>query len=451
MPKNGIHPDDLPQLADEEPCSLLVFEDFNTAGLRGDERAPFPEEDPEEERRNHFFHFWRAEGRSEKPDDKLGSWGLGKDVYYRASRINTAFGLTIRAGDQPGRVLLMGQTILKLHTVATDEVANRYQEGYWGAPGLGPTGVVLPVEDTTAIERFRTAFGLWRGTELGLSVVVPYLDEEIDRKEVIRAIVGNYFYAILTGQLEVVVRLPGEKTEHVMDRHSLPEVAAALEQTEQLTPADAAVINLAAWAVGGIRDQDRHELNAPEESKPSRWLDQELDTFLESLRDAVARKERIAVRVPVNVRHRKQGSAVSHFDVYLQPSDDNELYRPVFIRDGIRIPDVRTRAVRGIHSLVVVESGPLAKFLRKSENPSHTTWQREELKKDYLYAPLTLDFVTMSVRNIVDRLHASDQARDDTLLADLFPMADPVPTKPSIPKPSNGEESSRRTSSPPRS
>lgn len=120
VPRNGIHSDDLPQFADEEPCSLLVFEDFNTAGLRGDEQAPFPEEDPEEERRNHFFHFWRAEGRSEKPDDKLGSWGLGKDVYYRASRINTAFGLTIRAGDEPGRVLLMGQTILKLHTIAAD-------------------------------------------------------------------------------------------------------------------------------------------------------------------------------------------------------------------------------------------------------------------------------------------------------------------------------------------
>ena len=448
VPKNGIHPDDLPCFVDAERCNLLVFEDFNTAGLRGDEGAAFPDEDPDEERRNHFFHFWRAEGRSEKPDDKLGSWGLGKDVYYRASRINTAFGLTIRAGVQSGRVLLMGQTILKLHTVATDGVPDRYQEGYWGASDLGPTGVVLPVENTAAIERFRTAFGLWRGIEPGLSIVVPYLDDDIDRKDVIRAIVRNYFCAILAGQLEVVVRLPGEKDEHVMDRQSLPEVAAELEKAEQVTPADAAVINLAAWAVRELREQDRHELKAPEEPNgPSRWSEQELDSFLEALRGTISRKERIGVRIPVNVRQRTTVGAISHFDVYLQPSDDNEFYRPIFVRDGIVIPDVRTRGVRGIHSLVVVGSGPLAKFLRKSENPSHTTWQREEVKKDYLYASPTLDFVTMSVRRIVDRLHASDQARDNTLLADLFPLADPVPPTRTIPGPSRGNGSSTRQSS----
>lgn len=449
-PRNGIHPDDLPEFADGERCNLLVFEDFETTGLGGDPEAAFPEEDPDEEQRNHFFHFWRAEGRSEKKKDELGSWGLGKDVYYRASRINTAFGLTIRPGANSKRVLLMGQSILKLHTISTDEAEARYQEGYWGAPDLGLTGVVLPVENTTAVDSFRTAFGLWRGDDPGLSVVVPYLDAEIKRDEVSRAIVQNYFYAILANQLEVVVRLPGEQDEYTMDSQSLPEVAQDLEQAGKVTPVDTAVINLASWALHDLQAENRHELSAPASTNSSsNWQHQAFGDFLETLKETLTRKGKIAVRVPVNVRHRKKGSAVSHFDVYIQPADNNELYKPTFIRDGIVIPDVRTRGVRGIHSLVIVESGPLAEFLRQSENPSHTTWQREEVRKDYVNAPSTLDFVTMSVRRIMDRLAASDQARDDTLLTDLFPMADPEQPTPKAPRPKNrGEPPDRRPRSP---
>lgn len=451
VPRNGIHPDDLPEFADGERCNLLVFEDFETTGLGGDPEAAFPEEDPGEKQRNHFFHFWRAEGRSEKKKDELGSWGLGKDVYYRASRINTAFGLTIRPGANSKRALLMGQSILKLHTISTDKHEARYQEGYWGAPNLGPTGVVLPVENTTAVGSFRTTFGLWRGDDPGLSVVVPYLDVEIKRDEVSRAIVQNYFYAILANQLEVVVRLPGEQDEYTMDSQSLPEVAQDLQQAGKVTPVDTAAIDLASWALGDLQAKNRHELPAPANTNSSsNWQHQEFGDFLETLKETLTRKAKIAVRVPVNVRHRKKGSGVSHFDVYIQPADNNELYKPTFIRDGIVIPDVRTRGVRGIHSLVIVESGPLAEFLRQSENPSHTTWQREEVRKDYVNAPSTLDFVTMSVRRIMDRLAASDQARDDTLLTDLFPVADPAQPTPKTPRPKNEGEPPDRRPRPPK-
>ena len=219
-----------------------------------------------------------------------------------------------------------------------------------------------------------------------------------------------------------------------MESQSLQGVAEALEKAGQVTPADTAVINLAAWAVREIRADERHQLRAPADpNRLSKWQDQELDSFLKALRETLAGRGRIAVRIPVCVRHRKNGGAVSHFDVYLQPANDNELHGPTFVRDGIVIPDVRARKVRGIHSLVVVESGPLAKFLRQSENPSHTIWQKEEVRKDYLNAAGTLDFVTTGVRSIMDRLVASDQARDDTLLADLFPMPDPVQPTPTIP------------------
>ena len=101
--KSGIRPEDIP--AEGDACPALIFEDFGTRGLRGDPESPFP---PDDDGENNFFHFFRAEGRSDKDPGMRGSWGLGKDTFFRASRVNTIFGLTVRDDDE--RRLLMGKT-----------------------------------------------------------------------------------------------------------------------------------------------------------------------------------------------------------------------------------------------------------------------------------------------------------------------------------------------------
>ena len=450
VPYNGIRRDDLPGFADPERCNLLVFEDFGTTGLQGDPSAAFPAEDPDEEKRNHFFHFWRAEGKSEKPPDKLGSAGLGKVVYYGASGISTVLGLTVRANDRSRRALLMGQALLKLHTTASGKSGARYQEGYWGDETKGPDGIVLPVERTAAIDRFRNTFDLLRGNEAGLSVVVPYLDGEIERREVIGAIVRNYFYTIVAGQLDVIVRLPGSDTDVTLKSETLVREARDLERGDQLTHAETAIISLADWAVRKIRNNERYEIQPSGTPKDlSKWSEQDLESFLEPLSETLAgTRDRIALRVPVNVRHRANGDVTSHFDIYLQAAADKDLRAPVFIRDGMVVPGVPTKKVRGVHSLVVVESGPLAEFLRQSENPSHTTWQQERVKKDYRFAPGTLRFITSSVREVMDRLAASDEARDETMLADLFPMPDIAERQQKIPGPNDDDWSDWQPSPP---
>ena len=441
VPHNGIRRDDLPEFADPERCNLLVFEDFGTTGLQGDEAAAFPDEDPSEEKRNHFFHFWRAEGKSEKPPDKLGSAGLGKIVYYGASGIGTVLGLTVRSNDESRQALLMGQALLKLHRTESGESGAHYQEGYWGDETKGSDGVILPVIGAASIDRFRDAFDLLRSDEAGLSVVVPYLDGDITSREVIGAIIRNYFYTIVAGQLEVIVRLPGADADVTLEPEDLVREAHKLEQEGQLRQTETAIISLADWAVHKIGNNERYEIQASgPPNELSKWRKLDLEPFLEPLSEMLAgTRDRISLRVPVNVRHRTDGDMTSHFDIYLQAAADKDLHAPVFIRDGMVVPGVPTRKVRGVNSLVVVESGPLAEFLRQSENPSHTTWQQERVKKDYLNAPGTLHFVTSCVREIMDRLADSDEARDETLLADLFPMPDPV-ERPQIGPAPNGDD-----------
>lgn len=78
---NGLDLDTLP--LDSESCPFLLFEDFGTRGLEGDPTAPFQ---PPGGEKNRFYHFFRAEGQSDKDDSDRGSWGVGKHVFLRSSR-----------------------------------------------------------------------------------------------------------------------------------------------------------------------------------------------------------------------------------------------------------------------------------------------------------------------------------------------------------------------------
>jgi hypothetical protein len=95
--------------------------------------------------------------------------------------------------------------------------------------------------------------------------------------------------------------------------------------------------------------------------------------------------------------------------------------------------------VSGNRSLVVVEDPPLAGLLGDSEGVNHTQWQKDSPKfhNRFFYGPDTIKFVTRSVYEIMQRLHAAETKGDPNLLLDIFflPMDD-GPTEPTK-KPEN--------------
>ena len=403
---SGLLPDEVPDEGDV--CQLLVFEDFGTYGLRGDPETPYPPKDRSE---NNFFHFFRAEGRTDKDNSKRGSWGLGKDTFFRASRINTLFGLTIRDDDR--RYMLMGKTVLKGHYTG-DEYC---QDGYFGVRPDAAEHFVMPIEDDGAIEEFLKVFPSYRGNEPGLSIFVPWPDPEISDKEIIQSVFRNYFYTVLAGDLAVMVETQGIET--LLDKDSLLDDARKIPEVEGFLP----VTELAEWALVRLEDADRHELNMPDPRQGWSWSSKLFsEEALQTLREKLQNQDNIAIRVPVTVRKRNEPPVQSHFDVYLRSSESNELLRPVFIRDGIVISGVDAPRMRGMHALVVVDDQPLSAFLRLSENPSHTLWQGQQVKKEYVSGVGDLNFVLRSVREIVNLLTVEDREEDKHLLADLFPV-----------------------------
>jgi len=389
-----------------EDCGYLVFEDFGTKGLAGD----IQEWRLEQAEQNAFFSFFRAEGRSSKSGEKLGRWGIGKQVFPSASRLHAMLGLTVR-GDTP-KAVMMGSAVIRTHSVDGKD----FQPDAWFGCRDRPEQPVMPVTDTTFLEQFAATFGLKRGTEPGLSIVVPSVDDRVNADDLRRGILRSFFWPILLGDLVVDLESAGETWK--LDAETLAA------HRSLLPPNESAVIEFAAWA-STVKPGEIVRL--PEEAaKRPDWR-----TIIESMlpepkmaeiRSKLVGDHKVAVRIPVRVRP-KDGTPerMSFFTVFITSCRDSG-YRPIFLRDGIVITDVRSPQMSGIRSLVVVDDPPLAGLLGDAEGVNHTQWQKDSPKfhNRYVSGGETIKFVTRSVYEVMQRLHAAETKGDPSLLLHIF-------------------------------
>ena len=114
-PKNGLV---VPWQTLSEPCRYLVIEDFNTTGLTGitDER-PLKEDVEHRNDWNYYNYFFRENGSTKVGANTLGSWGAGKCVFQRASKLKCSFTYSVRDNYEP-RSFVVGKATLKFHTDA---------------------------------------------------------------------------------------------------------------------------------------------------------------------------------------------------------------------------------------------------------------------------------------------------------------------------------------------
>ena len=410
-PGNGLHD---PPCAGSA-CPYLLIEDFGTKGLTGDPNQSDP--DPNPETKNPFFLFFRAEGLSAKSGTELGRWGIGKFVFPRSSLASTHFGLTIRHDDH--RRLLLGAVTLKAHRIDGDN-AMFSPDGLYGTPA--ENGLVLPIEDPSKINGFCRLFGITRKAEPGLSVVVPFVEPDITFNRLLLAATKDYFVPILDGRLEVtlasganVVRLAADTLDHVVAEHR-----AILGEPMQ------AFVSLARFATA-VKEEDRIVLQMPDPAHAARWTENLIKpSELDSLRERLASHGPVAVRVPVTVRSKSEGNLSSWFDVFLL-HDKHSDGRPVFVREGLIISDVRGQRAREIRSLVVIDHKPLATMLGDSENPAHTQWQKDSsnFKGRYTYGTALISFVVNSVGEILAILNRLSDEADPTLTVDFFSIQPP--------------------------
>jgi hypothetical protein len=409
-PGNGLRGTPDPR----QPAPFLAVEDFGTSGLEGDPGQYQDQEDTSG--KNAFYYFWRNVGRSGKSHSDRGRWGLGKNVFPASSAINAFYGVTVRGHD--GRRLLLGQAVLKIHSLRGER---HCPYGYYGRIDKG--GFAAPLEDDAAAQ-FCSAFGLQRQNEPGLSIVIPYPDAEITAETLKQSVIEQYFFPLIAESLSVTVATP--QGEEVLEAASLRKAIWKLgaEFERGMRP----LVDLAGWAWEAMSGPIRIARQGEAARAPA-WSPELTPAEIQSqLREDFAAGRPVGLRVPVRVQPKGSDAELSHFDVFLK-KDPAAHARPIFIREGVPISEVRAPRERGCLSLVVIEHRPLAALLGDAENPAHTEWQERSTKfRDrYVYGPSTLRFVKNSVNELLKILGPGDAADDRHALLDIFSLPAPAP------------------------
>jgi len=395
----------------ESPCPYLLVEDFGTNGLTGDTSQA----DPEPDVKNPFFLFFRAEGLSAKGGIELGRWGVGKFVFPRSSLASTHFGITVRADD--GQRLLLGAVTLKTHRLGP---ATYSPDALFGTPD--PDGFVLPLSERELLDDFSRSFNLSRTDQPGLSVLVPFLDPEITFESLLVAVARNWFIPLLTGDLQVTIESPGRRV--VLDSGSLERTLE--EHAEAVGTGVIEYVKLARWGAG-LEDGSRLELLMPDPSRAARWsADLVPDNVAAAIRQRLESREAVAVRVPLTIRPKEKAPTATYLDIYLRPDRSSD-GRPLFVREGILVSDVRGARASEIRSLVLVDDRPLATLLGDSESPAHTEWQKDGLnfRDRYTYGKAVISFVTSSVAELLGIVSRNAAEADPSLTVEFFSIEAP--------------------------
>ncbi len=392
-----------------KPCRFLTIEDFGTTGLLGDPAC----NPPTGGETSDLYHFWRAEGLTAKSSGNAGSWGIGKAAFNLASRANLFFFLTVRSDDR--RRLLAGTAVLKIHEAG----GRRFEpDGWFGnIRGEGErTFDVLPVSDDALMDGFVSDFGLSRGGEPGLSVVVPWVDDDLTSKQLREAVIRSYFLAVLNNLLEVEVMDGGRAVQITSEN--------ILSLAQDLDRDTLECVRLAAEA-RSYSHGCYFPLDVPFEKDRPVWTG--IPGELPWISDAGAQFRAggivgFRIVIPV-VRRDSEAPERGELRIFLKRVGDTGSRNAVFERGGILIRGATRQALRGVTAITRIERGALANLLRDAENPAHTEWtaKTEHFKDRYKWGPAVLSFVKDAPVQLCLRLEDSRAEVDRVTLAEFFP------------------------------
>lgn len=405
--------------SDRKSLRYLTVEDFNTTGLRGDPTDVYETSGSD----NEYFYFYRAEGKSGKSHGNRGSWGIGKYTLPLASRIRSFVGLTYREGaDRPGGAgpLVMGQIVLTPHQVG--DVS--YQPDGWWSDRLAddeddPTPVPfgLPGSSTERdIPEFRQAFDVTRQTEPGLSVVVPYLRDDITEDSLLEAILRNFGLAIELGSLTVTI--DGDAGSVHLTRDTVLPTIDALEPSNRATLRDE--VELAKWYLDEGRDSPVVLTGNTDSIK---WEGRLRAAEIMAIREMLDTGTRCVIRVPMPVMRKDENETMSWFDVVVDPQEGASPV-PHFYREGLRISEVKARRTPGVRCIVLVSDAPLARMLGAAETPAHVDWQAhtDRFRGRYQNGRDWLSFIKKTPADLMQSIRSDDTEEDLGVAAAFFSL-----------------------------
>lgn len=367
----------------------LIIEDFNTTGLEGniDKFAP-------DEELGSFYSFWWEEGTSKKKTGSGGSHGVGKSTLSSASKFNTFLALTKRK-DSPQEALI-GFCGLPPHKMNGKQFIGYARYGHLSETETGHK--LLPYINQNQlgqkkIQSFKDHCDPIRNNEDGLSILIPWLHEDISFKKTISVILEHFFLPIVKENLtvEVVDRETGNSA--ILAKNSILEIVDGYitEPKKQEHLRLLISVALEASRISNNREfyylaTDTTITNGDFELKEKSFTDANLALMREDYKAGKV----VPVLFDLPIMYAEGNVKRGYFCVYIKNSPDRKkLYRA--FRGDIMIFREKCSSSHPYDVVLVDvfnddEGNELSEYMKYSEDPGHSEWKWSPANKsDGLY------------------------------------------------------------------
>lgn len=411
----------VPQAWYEGRIKWITVEDSNTKGLMGDLS----------DRKGDFWGYWLNFGLSNKTGTGRGGRGIGRVTFLIASKLHAVLGLTRRSTDSA--LAGCGMCVLKADQY---DGTFRSTHAYLAAREQGSIYDLHETPDFHA--GLEEAFNLAPYTEdpdaSGLSLVIPYPHDELDENGILAAAVDHFAPAILNGTLVVDVGIDR------LDQGSIHGVAPCVKQhikSKSVADGVERYLELIERAQAGTSvDIDLPSASA----KLSELRDSESAVKLRS-QLASGSEASFSLRFPMTksgVKSTVRVTAVASATPYAKGQIDR------LFREGMSLPDVKTRRPSDIDLILLIEDEPLAQYLNFCEGKAHLDLlESKEVRTKLADAGFDGLQVKRLVKSLPDSLReflTEESSEPDTSVWEsYFSIPDPASEKKKVPTPRKDE------------
>jgi hypothetical protein len=400
--------------------TVLVVEEFNTTGLTGKVNDSFVRG----EENQHWARFWFGEGDEAKTGRSNGRAGQGKITYNMISGARAMFAWTVRTGETLGHV--MGCCEFERSHDLTESnglVSHFARHGYWcerNEEDEDPQP--LPCASEAYIKDFRRSYCLQRQMSAsGTSFVIPFPIGAITERELVRAVIVDFFYSITRGRLAVEVgstRIDSRTIFELAKSYLAPGDDLSVEYIEFLDRAIAKVAGSAFVKAGPT-------WNATASIEEGAFAPSDLEKMREDFQNG----QLVAVRFPIFISPKSSARLQSYIDVVLQRPDGLARTQEAYIRTDLYIAGekkLKSRPGKAM-AVLIAEHEPVADFLGSAEEASHLQWNAQESRVQERFKAVgpTLSDIRNSVPRLYDLIGAVPATLSEDLLADILSI--PVP------------------------
>lgn len=451
LPKNLI-----PDL--NQDAKYLVIEDFNTGGLKGSISSIRPTDESKKKYGSNFWFFEWKTGETNKLAGSRGSWGIGKAVLSAASKLKTILVYSERdksmCPESETESILFGHSIFKYAFV--NGMRLKPHRNWMKEVEVKGEIEFRPSSDQNEIDLFCSDWQIQRQKgELGTSILIPYIKDDISAEHLAKCVIHDYFIAILDNNVVCVIEDEnGKKLE--INRENL------LAYVESMDEQDLASFSKSKSELIGFCQMYQNRINKKTIKKEIRaslgnsndWtaisFEQEMkEKFYAEIEQGKTIEFIVNTDVPTD---KKDVTRADKFSVLFSKFSKDGLSRTLFTRRGMIIPEAfRESKINGILSMVIVEEGDLNELhemLKLAEGPAHKNWsdKGDKVQEKYEKKGLTktINWVKTSAISIFRRLQPDQNMTDDRSLARYFPNE-----MPNEGVPGNSENESERATGKP--